>query len=201
VVAEAEPREERWRARVEQEIQYAEGITLADDYMRYVGDAIRDKDPDPAVLEALRSRRLAIRTYDALTAIIDAINDDILLNQRRSPGDPKKKDVEWATLAKRRQQAFGLERNLLRPLVLDLQEEQGWKPFQPNPRRRTDERVRQLLLRGDTVTPEMYHQILEEERAKADAHVAAVKAARKAARLASRAAKRGNRLPPLRLES
>jgi hypothetical protein len=166
--------------------------------MRYVADAIRDRDPDPAILEALRSPQLAIRTYDALEAVITAINDDITLNQRRAPGDPSKRDAEWERLAKRRQQAFGLERNMLRPIVLDLQEEQGWRPFKPNPRRRAEHRVYQLLLRGDTVTPEMLRDILTEERAKAEQHTAAVKAARKAAR---QAARRGTRLPPQRPES
>jgi hypothetical protein len=180
------------------EIRYLEAIPTEDEYRRFVSDAFRDADPDPSLIAALRSEQLAVRTYRALGAIVDAINDDIQTNARRPPTDPRKRDPDWERSAKRRQQRFGQERTRLRPLALAIMDEEGWRPGKPNPQARAQHRVKQLLLKRQTVTPEMWDQILWEEQEAAKARAAAEKARRKQERAA---AKRGETLPQQRPET
>jgi hypothetical protein len=180
------------------EVRYLLSIPTEEEYRKTVEDTLRDSTPDPITVEAMRSRRLVVRTYQALKDINELINDDIRTNDRRPPSDPGKRSPDWERAAKRRQQMFGAEKNAIEPLARQVMDEQGWRPGKPNPTRRAEHRVWQLSLKGRTVTPQMREEILAEERVKAEEHARREAAQRKADRAARKLAGNRGALPQQR---
>lgn len=110
---------------------------------------------DPSLVDqlAFRSPKLAARSLQVCLWLLENVRTTL-----RGTDDRRRAyRLELLRNAARK------EERVLRTVVDGLRAQQGILPFAPNPRRRAEHRVWQLLLRGDTVTPEMAKRILSEE--------------------------------------
>jgi hypothetical protein len=136
------------------ERQYAE--LLADSIMlpvRTVEDASRQA--------AFRDPRLIRRSVAAATFLVNSANSEV---RARSGEDISTKERRRNTEMFRNM--VGHERQILLEINKLEKARAGILDTSPNPRARTKERVYQLLLAGETITPERARQILDEEEEK-----------------------------------
>lgn len=143
------------------------------------------EDPDGTLIAAFRSAELVNRSVVAADFLVARTNT---VMRELSPEDASNKAKQAGRAAFR--DKIGRERSILRNILNGLKAQRGILDNAPNPRRRAQERLAQLNLKGD-VPQGTFNRLLEEEKQKVVDRKRAAKAeAKQRAREAKAAARR-----------
>lgn len=124
-------------------------------YAESLADCVMD--PDPVEQAAFRSDPLAERSLAAAIFLIENVNAQIRRNEGESAAG-------WKHRAEHFRSRVGMERRLLGTVVDGIYARQGRIKNAPNPRRRAQERLVNLVLKGETVDVDTWRGLLEDER-------------------------------------
>lgn len=133
-------------------------------------------DPEPVEHAAYRSDELAERSLAAAVFLVNTTNS-LMKN------GPSRDDPAWVHRTQHFLNRIGMERRLLGTIVDGMYARQGRVKNAPNPRRRAQERLWNLVMSGRPVDPQTPALLMADEEAKEKVRKAQDKARRKAARV------------------